>query len=86
MDPCRQQLDIEIDRVAATATMLDHLARVVEEGPGTNRRTAYQSDAVEALLHGAEIARNYRESLRHCAEIYDDKIAAPLPDPSEATA
>lgn len=62
--------------------MLSHLADAIENGP--RGRETYQGDAIEALLHGAEIAADRVECLEHVAEIWDDKVAQPLPDPEDA--
>lgn len=86
MDACRENTEIEIQKCAATARMLDHLARAVQEGPTSQRSALYPHDAIEALLHGAECARRHGDNLRDCVAIYDELVARPVPDPREASA
>jgi hypothetical protein len=83
MDPARQHLDEEIARTESTRSMLTHLADAIENGP--RGRETYQGDAIEALLHGAEIAERSIENLEHVAEIYDAKVAVPVPPPGGTT-
>lgn len=61
--------------------MLAHLADAIEHGPSQTRGETYQSDAIEALLHGSELARDRVFNLKHCARIYDTKVAEPLEEP-----
>lgn len=63
--------------------MLTHLADAIENGP--RGRETYQGDAIEALLHGAEIAADRVECLEHVAEIYDEKVAEHVPPPEGTT-
>lgn len=63
--------------------MLTHLADAIENGP--RGRETYQGDAIEALLHGAQIAERSIENLEHVAEIYDAKVAAVVPPPGGTT-
>lgn len=81
MDVARQHLDVEIQRTEATRSMLKHLADAIEHGPSQTRGETYQSDAIEALTHGAELARDRVVNLKHCGRIYDAKVATPVTEP-----
>jgi hypothetical protein len=83
MDAARQHLDADISRAERTASMLEHLADVVENGPRQAPGATYKEEATDALLHGAELARESRVNLMHCAQIYDEKILRPLPPVGE---
>lgn len=74
MEERRQQLDAEIQRTQTTAQLLTHLADAVEHGPRSGRSETYQEDAVDALLHGAEVVRDRYVNLLHVAHIYDTKV------------
>lgn len=76
MDAARKQLDADIDRADRTNSMLAHLAAVVDHAP-VNPQTGsagYSADALDALLHGAELARDRKANLKHVARIYDAKV------------
>lgn len=62
--------------------MLQHLADVVENGPRQSPGATYQEEAIDALMHGAELARDRRVNLMHVGHLYDEKVAAPVPDPN----
>lgn len=62
--------------------MLSHLADAIEHGPSQTRGETYQSDAVEALLHGSDLARDRIQNLKHCGRIYDAKVDEPLEEPA----
>lgn len=62
--------------------MLAHLADAIEHGPSQTRGETYQTDAVEALEHGAELAQKEVRNLKHCAALYDRMVAEPVPEPS----
>lgn len=81
MDPCRQHLDVEIERTESTRSMLTHLADAIEHGPSQSRGETYQTDAIEALEHGAELAGQKVANLKHCAAIYDKLVEQPVPGP-----
>lgn len=83
MDVARQHLDVEIQRTESTRTMLKHLADAIEHGPSQSRGETYQADAIEALLHGSELARDRVQNLKHCGRIYDAKVEAPVEEPSK---
>lgn len=74
------QLDEQIiARSERTASMLRHIASVVETRPrkdGANPEV-YAIDVMDALLHGAQLADLQAENLRHVAEVYDGKVAGP---------
>lgn len=74
MDAARQQLDAEIQRTQTTAKLLTHLADAVEHGPRAGRSETYQEDAVDALVHGAEIVRDRYVNLLHVAHICDASL------------
>lgn len=82
MDAARKQLDVEIARTESTRSMLTHLADAIENGP--RGRETYQGDAIEALLHGAELAADRVECLGHVADTYDRMVDEPLPEPGVA--
>lgn len=73
-DTAREHLTAEIDRADATCKMLRHLAKVVEDQPQRSGET-YRGDAMGALLHGAELAKESKRNLLHVAEVYDRKVA-----------
>jgi hypothetical protein len=86
MDAARQHLEADIARADTTAKMLDHLADVVHHGPSKSQGATYQEDAGDALMHGAELARESSVNLRHVARIYDELVARPVPDPRASDA
>lgn len=80
MDLARQHLDSDIERAERTRTMLNHLADAVRHGPDQQRGgETYQGDAIDAMLHGAELARDRKANLEHCAVVYDAKVNTPVP-------
>lgn len=82
MDLARQHLDADIQRADRTRSMLEHLADAVRNGPDQQRGgETYQDEAIDALKHGAALARRERANLRHVAALYDEKVNAPLADP-----
>lgn len=80
MDVARQHLDADIERADNTAKMLAHLADAIEHGPDQQRAgESYQDEAIDALKHGATLARKERVNLIHVAMIYDEKVSRPVP-------
>lgn len=75
-DVAREHLDADIDRAESTRTMLLHMADAIENGRQQRRGETYQDDAVEALRHGAELARDRKINLLHVAQVYDEKVAS----------
>lgn len=61
--------------------MLAHLADAIEHGPSQQKGETYQTDAIEALEHGAELAGQKVANLMHCARIYDKLVDEPLEEP-----
>ena len=76
MDVARTQRDKDIERAERTRSMLEHLAHVVEDAPVTPRpgQAAYSADALDALLHGAELASKEKRNLKHVGRLYDAKV------------
>lgn len=62
--------------------MLAHLADAIENGPKQTRGETYQTEAVDALEHGAELARQKVANLKHCAAIYDRLCSQPIEEPA----
>lgn len=63
--------------------MLEHLASVVDHAPvkpGAGS-AGYSADALDALLHGAELAARDRQNLKHVARIYDAKVSEAVDAP-----
>lgn len=59
--------------------MLNHLADTIEaEAPQRGGET-YRDEMVDALRHGAEIVRDRHVNLMHVAQIWDEKVAQPVP-------
>lgn len=82
MDQARQHLNADIQRAERTRSMLKHLADAVLHGPDQQRGgETYQDDAIDALEHGALLAKRERENLEHVAVLYDAKVNTPVPDP-----
>lgn len=52
--------------------MLLHLADAIESGPREKGGETYKRDAMEALMHGADLARDRKVNLLHVAHIYDE--------------
>ena len=75
-DLAREHLDADIDRAQITHSMLKHLADAIEHGPSQKGGETYQEDAIDALLHGAELARDRKINLLHVAQVYDAKVNA----------
>jgi len=60
--------------------MLKHLADAIKHGPTQQRGgETYQDEAIDALLHGSELARDRKANLEHCAVVYDAKVNTPVP-------
>jgi hypothetical protein len=79
-DLAREQLDLDIERARTTGEMLKHLADAIEHGPKQRGGESYQGDAIEALMHGAELARDRKINLLHVAHVYDAKVTASWSD------
>lgn len=62
--------------------MLRHLADAIEHGPSQQKGETYQTDAIEALEHGAELAGQKVANLKHCARVYDRLVAQPVEEPA----
>ena len=71
-DIAREHLDVEIERLERTRSMLRHLAGAIESGPREKGGETYKRDAMDALLHGADLARDRKVNMLHVAHIYDE--------------
>lgn len=74
-DVAREHLDADIERAEHTRTMLLHMADAILNGRPQRRGETYQDDAVDALRHGVELARDRKINLLHVAQVYDRKVA-----------
>ena len=73
-DNARDQLDEDIQRADNTRSMLLHMADAIEHGRPQKRGETYQTDAIDALTHGAELARDRKVNLMHVAHVYDARV------------
>lgn len=80
-DAAREAEAQEILRAERTSSMLSHLAQAVEDGPGSKESVTYPRDAIEALLHGSQLAAEAALNSRHCVAIYDRLKSQALAEP-----